>query len=54
MIDYGESIIKVRQLEKALHEQLLKRDYPEAFKLATDLKEAAEDLQKFCLNAVKA
>ena len=54
MNDYSENLIKVKLLEKALHEQLLGRDYPEAFKLATDLKDAAEKLQKFCLESVKS
>lgn len=54
MIDYSESLLKIKALEREAHDALLKKDWPEAFKLATDIKDAAEDLQRFCLEAVKS
>lgn len=50
MIDYGESVIKIRILQREAHDALLDRDWQTACDKADEIIVAARAIRVFCIS----
>lgn len=50
MIDYGESVIKIRILQREAHDALLDRDWLTACDKADEIIIAARSIRIFCMS----
>jgi hypothetical protein len=53
MIDYGESIIKIKILQREAHDALLDRDWQTACDKADEIIVAARSIRVFCLSELE-
>ena len=53
MIDYGESLIKIKQSRKKAHDAILDRRWSDACDHLDDIVVAAREAKMFCLGEIK-
>lgn len=53
MIDYGESIIKIKALQREAHDAMLKHDWQTACDKADEIIVCARSIRVFCLSELQ-
>ena len=53
MIDYGESVIKIRILQREAHDALLEHDWQTACDKADEIIVCARAIRIFCMNELQ-
>ena len=52
MIDYGESLIKIKQSRKKAHDAILDKRWPDACDYLDEIVVAAREAKMFCLGEI--